>query len=432
MTTNDAHSWWFARVNYETRAPAPSDLSLERMRALMRALGSPERRLRILHVTGTKGKGSTSAMLASILHQSGYRTGLFTSPHLSGIEERFQVDGVPISSPELTQLLTDIRSASEASRLEPTFFEIATAAGFLHFERRACEAAVVEVGLGGRLDSTNVCTPVVSVITSISHDHVRVLGSTLGQIAREKAGIIKPGRPVISGEVKAEPAAVIEEVARSRGAPLRRLGEGFGYGYSPGRLGPGEEFRPEVTVWTRERTWPPCELSLLGRHQAANASVAIACVEALRGLGWHLPDDAVKAGLASARWPARIEVVRRSPWVVLDCAHNVASAAALVTALEESLPPGPRCLLFASSSDKDVAGMFEVLKPHFCRALFTRFTNSPRAMDPQRLADHWGGGEVHPFPEDALQVGLAHSGPLCITGSVFLAGQLRPFLVDPG
>ncbi len=431
MTHDEALAWWFARVNFETRAPAPTDLSLGRMHALLRVLGDPHKRLRLIHVAGSKGKGSTSTMLSAVLRHAGYRTGLFTSPHLVALEERFQVDGVPVTRPELTQLLIDIRHASERRHLPVTFFEIATAAGFLHFERRGCGAAVIEVGLGGRLDSTNVCTPALSVITSISLDHMKVLGARLAQIAREKAGIIKPFRPVISGEAGPESAPVIEEVARARKAPLRRIGHDFHHSYAPGRVTPEAIIKPRVRVHTSERAWPSHELNLLGGHQAANAAVTVACVEELRRQGWHLPDEAVASGLAGVEWPARMEVMRRRPLVVLDCAHNVASAAALVQTLDESFPPGPRTLLFAASNDKDVAGMFDVLRPAFRRAMLTRYTNNPRALAPDELVRLWGGGEAWEDPEAALRAGLAGGDLLCVTGSVFLAGQLRPLLADP-
>ena len=199
MTYDDALAFWYGRVNYERKSPQPGDLKLDRMRALLRCLGDPHEKLRTVHVAGSKGKGSTSAMLAAILQQAGYRTGLFTSPHLVRVEERVQVDGVPVTRDELAALMTDVRAAVEAGRLAPTFFEVATALGFLHFVRRRVGVAVIEVGLGGRLDSTNVCRPLVAIITSISHDHTQMLGSKLESIAAEKAGIIKPGCPVVSG-----------------------------------------------------------------------------------------------------------------------------------------------------------------------------------------------------------------------------------------
>src|SRR6516162_7492823 len=197
LSPDEARAWWYGLINFEQRTPTADDLKLEHMRSLLSRLGNPHRRLRIVHVAGSKGKGSTSAMLAAALRQAGYRTGLFTSPHLCRVEERFQIDGHPIATEELGALLADVRAAVESRRSTqtPTFFEVGTAVGLLHFVRRRVDVAVLEVGLGGRLDSTNVCRPLVALITSISFDHTRLLGDRLASIAREKAGIFKRDRP---------------------------------------------------------------------------------------------------------------------------------------------------------------------------------------------------------------------------------------------
>src|SRR5262249_26625689 len=235
MTYDDAIAWWYSCINYERRAPQPADLKLEPMRTLLQWLGNPHQRLRIVHVAGSKGKGSTSAMLAEVLRQAGYRTGLFTSPHLNAVEERIQIDGRSISKNEIGSLLGEVRIAVE-NRLRPTFFEVGTALGFLHFVRRRVNMAIVEVGLGGRFDSTNVCEPAVSVITSISYDHTKILGSRLEQIAFEKAGIIKSGRPVVSGALAVEARPVIERMAAERGSRLMELNRDFYFEYQPGRV----------------------------------------------------------------------------------------------------------------------------------------------------------------------------------------------------
>ena len=215
---DDALAFWYARINYEQRSPRPADLKLDQMRALLRLLGNPQERLRIVHVAGTKGKGSTAAMLAAILTHAGYRTGLFTSPHLCQVEERIQIDGRPIGPGELAALLGEIQAAlASAPELDPTFFDIATAVGYLHFQRQGVDAAVIEVGLGGRFDSTNLCRPALAIITSISYDHTNLLGDRLAQIAAEKGGIIKPGRPVVSGVTVPEARAVIEQIAQDQG-----------------------------------------------------------------------------------------------------------------------------------------------------------------------------------------------------------------------
>lgn len=436
MTHEEALAWWFAHANYEQRTPTADDLKLGRMRTLLARLGDPHRKLRIIHVAGSKGKGSTSAMLASVLREAGYHVGLFTSPHLTRLEERFQVDGQPINSGELTQLLSEIRQVVDAA--PTTFFEIATAVGLMHFVRRRVDAAVLEVGLGGRLDSTNVCLPVLSVITSISFDHTRILGDKLAMIAREKAGIVKPGRPVVSGATGAESRQVIEEVCRDRHAPLVQLGRDFRFASTPGRVTRTDLVKPRVQVTTASRPWPALEVNLLGEHQATNAAVVIACVEQLTRAGWHLGDDAVSRGLANVCWQARMEVMCRAPLVVLDCAHNVASADALVETLTTSFPPGRRALVFAGSGDKDVTGMFRVLGPRFDRALMTTYTVNTRAIPAEQLAAMWREAsstpvEVWSSSTEALIQALrpARADDLvCLTGSVFLAGEARPVLLS--
>jgi len=442
LTPEEARAYWYGLINFEQRLPSATDLKLDRMRRLLEALGNPQQRLRILHVAGTKGKGSTSAMLASILRAAGYRTGLFTSPHLCRVEERFQVDGQPISDPELTLLLSETAQAETTAFAgregeRPTFFEVATAVGFLHFVRRRVEAAVVEVGLGGRFDSTNVCLPRVALLTSIGYDHTKLLGNRLASIAMEKAGIVKPGRPTLSGATLPEARAVIEQICRERRSPLRQLEVDFRYIHEPGQVTAEATRLPRVQVLTEQRRWPALEVNLLGEHQACNAAVAVACIEELRRQGWQIADQAVAAGLATVTCPARLEVVRRRPLIVLDCAHNTSSARAVVETLRTSFPPVPRRLIFAGSSDKDLPGILSLLAPHFSQAFLTRYTSNPRAVAVEQLAQTWRevssvDAMLCPTPRDALAAALAASEPedvICITGSVFLAGELRPVLV---
>src|ERR1019366_9193389 len=230
MTYEEAIQFWFGRVNYEQKSPHVGDFKLDRMRHLLELLGNPHDGLRIVHIAGSKGKGSTSAMLASILQHEGYSVGLFTSPHLVAVEERIQIDQAPIGRDDLAGLMQEIVAfAPPAFLQELTFFEIGPALGFLHFARRRVDFAVVEVGLGGRFDSTNVCDPLFSIITSISFDHTQILGDTLAKIAYEKAGIFKPRRVTISGVRNGEAQHVIEAVCRERRAPLRQIDADFRY-----------------------------------------------------------------------------------------------------------------------------------------------------------------------------------------------------------
>jgi dihydrofolate synthase/folylpolyglutamate synthase len=285
---------------------------------------------------------------------------------------------------------------------------------------------------------------------------VQQLGNRLASIAMEKAGIVKPGRPAVSGVISPEAKEVIERVCRERGAPLKQIGADFHYAYEPGWAGskwheekstPATDgspavgacsFRPaRLTVRTSQRTWPRMELSLLGEHQAANAAVAVACIEQLRQGGWQIPDRAVADGLANVYWPARLEVVGQRPLVVLDCAHNVASAEALVKTLAVSFPAGRRLLVFASSNDKDVPGIFRALAPHFGHVFLTRYGNNPRSVPPQELAQLLRRSAELPYTTcataaEAWQAAREMAAPsdlVCITGSVFLAGELRPVLL---
>jgi dihydrofolate synthase/folylpolyglutamate synthase len=426
--------FWYERVNYEQRSARPGDLKLDRMRQLLTRLGDPHLRLRVLHVAGTKGKGSTSALLGSIFQHAGYRTGLFTSPHLSSVNERFQVDGQPITEGELTYLLSEIRAAV-SGLADVTFFEICTAVGFLHFVRRRVDVAVLEVGLGGRFDSTNVCLPEVALITSISFDHTKQLGNTLASIAFEKAGIVKPGRPTVSGVVNPEARTVIEEVCRQRRSPLIEMDRDIHVEYRPGQVREDKVVCPVLTVTTPRGTWADLELNLLGRHQAANAAVAVAAIEILQERGWPIRAEAVREGVASVCWPARMEILRHRPLVVVDCAHNVASAEAVVRTLQESFPPTRRVLVFASSNDKDVVGMARVLAPHFAAVVATRFTTNSRAVTPEQIlaifAQAGLSGTTAATPAEAWEQARRLAGEdelVCVAGSVFLAGEMRAIL----
>ena len=445
MTYEEALAFWYGRIDYERRAAKPDDLKLDRMRRLLELLGNPEQSMRIVHVAGTKGKGSTSAMLAQVLRDAGYRVGLFTSPHLSHVEERIQVDGQPITHAEVAARMAEIRPAVECMertgdvQLAPTFFEVGTALGLMHFICRQVEIVILEVGLGGRFDSTNVITPLISVITSISFDHMAQLGNTIALIAREKAGIIKSGRPVISGAAHPDADAVVREVASSRHAPLAELGRDTHYRYYPA-LYCDALMHPRLDVRTSHGQWHDLQLKLLGEHQAANAALVIMVVEELRRQGLTIPESAVRSGLARVTWPARLEVLSSRPWVILDCAHNVASVEALVSMMQQTFPMTTRChLVFAASADKEIREMLQVMSPHFQRIYLTRYRNNPRVSSPEMMAEMLQQLDPHRFvavvPEasDAVEQALAAAAPddlVMITGSVFLAGELRPWLLE--
>jgi dihydrofolate synthase/folylpolyglutamate synthase len=443
-----ATAYLFGRIDYE-RAPAVTygarQFKLERMHQLLAATGNPHHDVPIVHVAGTKGKGSTSTMIAAILTAAGRRTGLFTSPHLVNLEERIAVDGQNCSADELVTLVEQLRPIvdrmdREASQHEeecgPTYFELTTVMALLYFARRRAQAAVLEVGLGGRLDSTNVCLPQVSVITSISFDHMRQLGNTLAEIAFEKAGIVKPGVPVVTGVTQPEPLAVIQQVCADRGSPLERLGRDFDFQYHPphlvdhhrgfGRLDFVDHGNPSAS-------YNDVQLGMLGRHQATNAAVALATINRLRAVGWNVDEQAVRTGLATAQSPARVEVISRRPTVILDAAHNEASVAALLETLNESFSPRRRVLIFATTQDKSVREMMTLLLPQFDQVLLTRYQNNPRGVPIETLveiAEELGGAtrcqacETPAAAWDAARGMVRDDHLLCVTGSFFIAAEI--------
>ncbi len=445
--TRESLDYLYDRLDYERLGMprSPADLGLGRMRRLLRAMGDPQDGLRIVHVAGTKGKGSTAAMIAAAAGAAGLRVGLFTSPHLHRLEERFQVDGREATAAELDDLTRSVRpfvdrldrDDSRFLGFGATFFEITTAMGLLHFARRGAGLVVLEVGMGGRLDSTNAVRPILSVLTTISFDHTRLLGTTLAAIAAEKAGIVKRGRPVISGVRGPEARAVIEATARSRRSPLRRIDVDFGYDYEPPAppLSRPTAGRVRVTTWRSD--WGEVAVPLLGEHQALNATVALAALDALGEAGVEVGAAAVARGFAGMRWPARTEILGERPWVVVDGAHNPASAAALAETLRTSFPEGPRTLLFGTTRDKDCRQQLEALLPGFARVICTRYANNPRALPPDDVAEIVAGlGHPRPLVVDgvASALDLARSltppdGLICVTGSLFLAAELRALIL---
>ena len=440
----------YGRLNYE-RSGMPrgtSELRLGRMRRLLRRLGDPHLGLPIVHVAGTKGKGSTAAMIAAGLTASGVRTGLFCSPHLHRLEERFRIDGVEATPAALSELIDLVRPAVDASdatdphysRRGATFFEVTTAMGLLHFARQGAGAVVLEVGMGGRLDSTNVVRPALAVITSISLDHTRQLGSTLGAIAREKAGIIKRRGTVVSGVRGDEAVGVISRIADARGARLLQVDADFRFDYEPPRPPLDRPTPGRVAVRTWARDWGTIPLPLLGAHQAQNAAVALASFDALAELGVaDVGPEAVARGFATLTWPARVEVLGERPWVVVDGAHNVASAEALAATLRANFPTTPRTLVFGTTRDKDLPGQLAALLPLADALVVTRYVENTRAVDPAAVAQAARAiaGEslpIHPTDDPAAALDLARrltpaDALICVTGSLFLAAEARALIL---
>ena len=440
----DCLDFLYGRLNFErTGMPRGSkDLRLGRMRRLLRLLGDPQDALAIVHVGGTKGKGSTAAMIAAGLAGSGVRTGLFCSPHLHRLEERFTFDGRPATAAELVELTHAVRPAVAAmderpvagrDHRGPTFFEVTTAMGLLHFARRSAGAVVLEVGMGGRLDSTNVVRPRLAVLTTISFDHVKQLGNTLGAIAGEKAGILKRGCPAVVGVRGSEARDVIARAAERKRSPVRWIDGDFRYAYRPPASPPERPTPGTVVVQTWRRDWPALALPVLGAHQAHNAAIALAALDALGEQGWSVGPDDVRRGFADLCLPARVEVVGADPCLVIDGAHNVASAEALVATLRECFPPTRRTLVFGTSRDKDMEGELAELLPLFDECVATRYVENPRALTPEEVAEAitriWGRApRLAADPAEALRVArdlTPRDGLICVTGSLFLAAEAR-------
>lgn len=452
LTRAAALAWLERRVNYERAMPTSSSGSfgLARMRRLLAAIGAPHERLPVVHVAGTKGKGSTVAMIAAILAESGHKVGAYLSPHVHAIEERISVRGRPISAAALVDAFATVipavdamdRAADRRGSRGPTWFEVMTAVAMLHFARERVDIAVLETGLGGRLDATNVSRPVLCVITSISLDHMAILGPTIGRIATEKAGIIKRGIPVISGATAPAARRVIAATAARRRAPLLQLGRDFhathvssgGAGAKPlGDHAVVVDLPDDVLETARKPLPASYSIGMPGVHQAANAALAVVAAHKLDALGYRVPARAIAAGLKNTLLPARVQVLSERPLVVVDAAHNVASMEALLEALAGPLDAcSPRVLLFAASADKQLEKMLAAAVGRFDHIVITRYATNPRAAPVERLAaacESAGLPQPHAAtsPRDALKTAkrlAGRSGMVCVAGSFFLAAEI--------
>lgn len=438
-TYDDAIAYLLGRINYE-RNPSLADrqtFQLDRMRRLLSALGDPQERVPAVHIAGTKGKGSTAAMTAAALTAAGYRTGLYTSPHLERFEERMRVDGEMPGSDEFVEAANRVAEAvagleREREGIGATYFEAATAIAWQWFAHRRVDLAVLEVGLGGRLDATNVCRPEVVAITNVSRDHTALLGETPAEIAYEKAGIVKPGVPTVSGVGDPSAAEVVRRVCREHGSSLTEIGGR----YEVSTVEDGPTPRRAVSIDSASGRWGPVAVPLPGRHQAENAAVALHLLETLSRGGRRVGPEHVAAGWARFDWPARVEVVARRPLVVLDAAHNWASAGALVRTLDEDFSARRRILMFAGSREKDIPGMLRRLAPAFDTAVLTAFRTNPRAVPPGQLLSLWRAitgrpAHVRERSEEAFAFCRRIAGPddlICVTGSFFLAAEVRPLV----
>ncbi|MDO4558365.1 MAG: folylpolyglutamate synthase/dihydrofolate synthase family protein [Planctomycetia bacterium] len=462
------------RIDYERVARVPYDsrrFNLDRMRWLLRRCGDPQRNYPIVHITGTKGKGSTAAMFESVFRTAGMRTGLFTSPHLTTVRERFRINGTDVDESTFIQICTEILDLVDSvdpheipSEQPPTYFEILTAVGMRIFAFHRVDVAILEVGLGGRFDATNVCDPELSIITSVDYDHCDQLGDTLGKIAYEKAGILRRGVPAIIGVTESDALEVIRRTAQENSTPLITAGQNYTFHYTPPRNLERSESSGRLCFRDQRYHLENVEISLPGSHQSSNAACVIAAISVLKqyppihpsidtGSRYDrekflrrvraIPEKTIRRALVSVRWPGRIEVVQRRPTIVFDAAHNPVSTAALVRTLNESFEAKHRILVFAATQEKRLREMAEILdQAHFDTIILTRHSNTARSVNIDELKDIFtsigrsrtGRMETDVPLEmilpatDAFRRAQKLAGPedlICVTGSFYLLSDLR-------
>jgi dihydrofolate synthase/folylpolyglutamate synthase len=442
FTYQQALDYIYSFIDQEKLQPdkySPRRFDLTNMHALMGMLGDPHNRLQAVHVAGTKGKGSTCAMIASVLQAAGYRAGLFTQPHLHTFRERIQIDGRLISEEDMVTLLEKQRPSIEELS-DPSTFEIMTALAFQYFAEQEVDFAVIETGLGGRLDTTNVLDPLVSVITSISYDHTYILGNTLEEIAGEKAGIIKEGKPVVCAPQRPEAQKVIADTCRARNAPLVLVGQEWLWERTETNM-EGQGLRltcqmPDaaglMSGGASEEFWVP----FLGSYQLINATTAVATLDQLYRQGVDISLEQVREGLRFARWPGRLEILSRNPLLVMDGAHNVDSVRRMTRTLTEDLPFDRLIVVAGFSADKDIAGMMDELASRADEVVLTKSIH-PRAADPEQVAKQYADTRTHiTTVEDvpaALWFALQKARPedlVCVTGSLFVVAEARAAWLD--
>jgi dihydrofolate synthase / folylpolyglutamate synthase len=436
-TYKQALSYLFERTDYERQSALRYNVTtfnLDRMKKLLALLGNPHKKIATVHIAGTKGKGSTCTMLAKMLEANGYRVGLYTSPHVVSLHERIMINSKMISDSEMLRLINRVYASVEKMAKEndtPTFFEIMTAIAFLNFVDHKTDIAVIETGLGGRLDSTNVIEPKVVGITSLSFDHMRQLGNTIEAIAQEKAGIFKKGVPIVT--VPQDPGAmrVLKRHATATKAPISVTGHDIDFSY---RFESSREHGPHtrICVTTPTSKFEHLKVPLPGEHQAINCGLALAMLDKLKANGYKIDDEKAVAGLNAVSLAGRMEFISSDPRIMIDAAHNAASIKALVAAIGQHVPYDSMVVIFGCNADKDVRGMLEQLQYGADKVIFTR-SNSPKAMFPHDLAEIYNEicGKMCQTAltlREALRIAQNAVGKedlICITGSFYLVGQAK-------
>ncbi len=439
-TINAAMRFLLARPDFERQRAlqyGEQSFKLDRMQRLLGNLGNPHQKVKTVHVAGTNGKGSTVSMVASMLRAGGYTVGVYTSPHLVDIRERVQIDGQPIGKNDFVEAVKRVAKAAEKLGEQPTFFEAITAVGFLHFAAEAVDIAVIEVGLGGRLDSTNVITPLVSIVTSIDLDHTKLLGATKAQIAREKAGIFKKGVPALFFEQSPEVDDVIRDAAQKAGADLRIVNKDIEFSsrfcVTPD-LGP----HTRVCMYTKTTRLEHVPVPLPGEHQAANCGLALAAIDILKGFGFDIPEENLTAGLAATKVPGRMELVSHRPRILCDGAHNPAAMGALMRCVGAHVPYDSMVCVFGCCADKDVGEMIDKVNLGADKVIFTRASATPRAADPedlQKMFQERSGkmSQIARTVPEAVEMavrGVSREDLVCITGSFYVVGEALKYLSE--
>lgn len=409
----------------------PENFDLDRMRHLLKKLGNPQDAFRSIHLAGTKGKGSTATMIASMLQACGYKVGLYTSPHLVDIRERIVINGEKISPEEFARLTKLIEPIATKMKPHPTFFDAITAIAFKYFADQKVDLAVIETGLGGRLDSTNVIKPEVTAITSISKDHMQQLGNTLAKIAEEKAGIFKPGVPAVTVLQDPSVEPVLQRVAQKVGAPLDICGKTieFSYRFESSRM-LGRHNR--VCLTTQTSKFEHLAVPLFGEHQAINCGLALAVIDKLKTRGIPIDDAKAMEGLSRTTIEGRMEVIHQMPRVIVDGAHNAASIDAMMKAIGQHIPYDSMIVIFGCCGDKDIDGMLERITTGADKVIFTR-VNSIRSADPNELAARYVElygkmAQVANNLQEALSIAnraVTKEDLICITGSFYLVGEAK-------
>lgn len=440
-TYDSALKYLFSQTDYEQmlRVRYNRDtFNLNRMKKLLKEIGSPEKKIRSVHIAGTKGKGSTATMLAHMLESCGYKVGLYTSPHITDVRERIQVNRTMIAQADLRKLICKIEPVIEKmGDSKPTFFEIFTAMAFCYFAEQEVDIAVIEAGLGGRLDSTNVLKPKVCGLTSISLDHTHQLGNTVEKIASEKAGIFKSNIPVVSVPQIPEAERVLKRAAKDSKAPLKFTGKDIDFSYRV-ESSRNEGCTTRICLTTTSSQFEHLPVPVLGEHQAVNCGLALALLDELKNTGMHIDDKLAMEGLSSVYIPGRLEQINSDPRILVDGAHNAASVQALMRALGQHIPYDSLVMVFGCAADKDITGMMEKLATGADKVIFTRAASTPRAAKPQDLAaiyEEISGrqAQVTEKAEDAIQIALnavSREDIICVSGSFYLVGEIKSLLIQ--